>query len=912
MINNLWETDDWKEKSENAMKASGCVKYNHTSGLRSFALRASILVQGSKPTITKLFEDTHKRHRHGGVWINNTAEEHHATMVSKIAEQSQPSVTHPLSEEQISREVLGKRSVHLKGYGIRKDSTSSSTHFEAPNSEAIVFQQQLVDQRQQLADQGNQLLDQAQNMSTMQTIIQMLAAKNEINLANIPGLVPSNNVGEDASGVREDETSLDLAENIRDTEFLGYDTLSIRAVVEALLVNGKPVLQVSKGNEVEVFLNRTPFYAESEVGGEVEAVVDAKLRQRAKSGAIAMFGEKYGEQVAGTSGKALLEGGSNDEGASTEAQGRAIIEVLRREKCNEVLAALYMVRTDVSLTVRQQVAFHVWKTIVANTPKTLKEIMPVLMNTLITSLASSAFERRQVAGRLVGELVRKLEEKVLPLIIPILSRGLKDPNASRRQRSMGNGVCIGLSEMMASAGKSQFMPEVRESAGLAFNTLHKSAGLQAIDEIVPTLLHALEDDETSDTALDGLKQILKAFNAHALGALAEVAGPGLDFHLSTVVPALLTAMDDCNMSFDEEGIEPLISELLKGDGDHQASIRRSSSYLLGYFFKNSKLYLVDEAPNVITTLIVLLSDSDSATVAVAWEALSRVVGSIPMEVLPSYIKLARDVVSTSRDKERRKRKGGPVLIPRLCLPEALQPLLPIFLQGLISGSAELREQAAQGLGELIKVTSEQALKEFVISITGPLIRIIGDQFPWQVKSTILSTLTIMIRKGGMALKPFLPQLQTTFIKCLQDNTSIKLVMDEKVKRSKGYAFIQYTSQEDALLALESMDHKGWLKNRNIAAIKVLSPESSQGVKEFLTEIRVISNIEHQNLVKLYGCCMDEDHKILVYNYLENDSLAQTLIAVGLLLPLPWWLILVGPLLLQCCCDAAATGCWSAA
>lgn len=39
-------------------------------------------------------------------------------------------------------------------------------------------------------------------------------------------------------------------------------------------------------------------------------------------------------------------------------------------------------------------------------------------------------------------------------------------------------------------------------------------------------------------------------------------------------------------------------------------------------------------------------------------------------------------------------------------------------QGLISGSAELREQAALGLGELIEVTSEKALREFVIPITG--------------------------------------------------------------------------------------------------------------------------------------------------------------------------------------------------
>ncbi|KAG4928965.1 hypothetical protein JHK85_055451 [Glycine max] len=527
-------------------------------------------------------------------------------------------------------------------------------------------------------------------------------------------------------------------------------------------------------------------------------------------------------KVAGTSGKALLEGGSDDEGSSTEAHGRAIIEILGRDKRNEVLAALYMVRADVSLSVRQA-ALHVWKTIVANTPKTLREIMPVLMDTLITSLASSSSERRQVAGRSLGELVRKLGERVLPLIIPILSQGLNDPNSSRRQ-----GVCVGLSEVMASAAKSQLLTfmneliptirtalcdsvsEVRESAGLAFSTLYKvvaftSAGMLAIDEIVPTLLHALEDDETSDTALDGLKQILSvrtsavlphilpklvhpplsAFNAHALGALAVVAGPGLDFHLCTVLPPLLSAMGDDDkevqtlakeaaetvvLVIDEEGIEPLISELVKGVNDSQAAVRRSSSYLIGYFFKNSKLYLVDEAPNMISTLIILLSDSDSSTVTVAWEALSRVIISVPKEVLPSYIKLVRDAVSTSRDKERRKKKGGPVLIPGFCLPKALQPILPIFLQGLISGSAELREQAALGLGELIEVTSEQSLKEFVIPITGPLIRIIGDRFPWQVKSAILSTLTTMIKKGGISLKPFLPQLQTTFVKCLQDST----------------------------------------------------------------------------------------------------------------------------------------------
>nr|GLL22709.1 hypothetical protein COLO4_17593 [Ipomoea trifida] len=72
-------------------------------------------------------------------------------------------------------------------------------------------------------------------------------------------------------------------------------------------------------------------------------------------------------------------------------------------------------------------------------------------------------------------------------------------------------------------------------------------------------------------------------------------------------------------------------------------------------------------------------------------------------------------------------------------------------------------------------------------------------------------------------------------------------------------------------------YKGRLGDGTLAAIKVLSAESRQGVKEFLTEIVVISGLEHENLVKLHGCCVEGEHRILVYGYLENNSLAQTLL-----------------------------------
>ncbi|KAJ9671488.1 hypothetical protein PVL29_025270 [Vitis rotundifolia] len=75
-------------------------------------------------------------------------------------------------------------------------------------------------------------------------------------------------------------------------------------------------------------------------------------------------------------------------------------------------------------------------------------------------------------------------------------------------------------------------------------------------------------------------------------------------------------------------------------------------------------------------------------------------------------------------------------------------------------------------------------------------------------------------------------------------------------------------------------YKGTLRDGTVVAIKVLSAQSRQGLREFLTELSVISVIEHENLVKLYGCCVDEDQRILVYGYLENNSLAQTLLDGG--------------------------------
>ncbi|PKA55757.1 putative LRR receptor-like serine/threonine-protein kinase [Apostasia shenzhenica] len=72
-------------------------------------------------------------------------------------------------------------------------------------------------------------------------------------------------------------------------------------------------------------------------------------------------------------------------------------------------------------------------------------------------------------------------------------------------------------------------------------------------------------------------------------------------------------------------------------------------------------------------------------------------------------------------------------------------------------------------------------------------------------------------------------------------------------------------------------YKGILRDGTAIAAKVLSAESKQGVNEFLTEIDVITNVKHPNLVQLIGCCVEGKHRILVYEYVENSSLDRALL-----------------------------------
>ncbi|PKA56923.1 putative LRR receptor-like serine/threonine-protein kinase [Apostasia shenzhenica] len=71
-------------------------------------------------------------------------------------------------------------------------------------------------------------------------------------------------------------------------------------------------------------------------------------------------------------------------------------------------------------------------------------------------------------------------------------------------------------------------------------------------------------------------------------------------------------------------------------------------------------------------------------------------------------------------------------------------------------------------------------------------------------------------------------------------------------------------------------YKGELPDGSLIAVKQLSAKSKQGNREFVNEIGMISALNHPNLVKLFGCCSERNQLLLIYEYMENNSLARAL------------------------------------
>ena len=521
-------------------------------------------------------------------------------------------------------------------------------------------------------------------------------------------------------------------------------------------------------------------------------------------------------KLLGVTGKMSTETEGDDDTFGTEKTSGKLTDLLTVERRDRVLGGLYMGRNDVSLPVRQA-SLHVWKIVVSNTPRTLREILPTLFSLLLGNLACECEEKKQIAARTLGDLAKKLGDRVLPEIIPVLEAGLKSPDTDHRQ-----GVCIGLGEVMASTSRDQVQhylsiivptvekglcdpfERVRKAAAKAFDKLYNIIYQQALQEVLKPLIPKLTDETIGEYATDGLKQVIAVrsksvmpflipqltkppANVAALAIIAPVAGETLNSHLENILPALVLSLSRSETETDDlEGMIILLKQI-----NEQRAISYIVEYLLSEaieeknsekslaalklfksFVTNTDANLSDYASDTFKNLLILLADTkaEQSTLLITYESLTVFVKKIePPEQIAQLFNLRQAIRQASNICPTNT-------IPGLSIPKkGLAAVLPIFRESILNGSQESKEQAAFGLSETIKVTTAEALQHSVIHITGPLIRILGERYSVNVRVAFLSTLNLLLNKVGAMLKPFLPQLQNTFMKAISDaNDRVKM------------------------------------------------------------------------------------------------------------------------------------------
>ncbi|XLR58708.1 hypothetical protein HN51_013089 [Arachis hypogaea] len=117
----------------------------------------------------------------------------------------------------------------------------------------------------------------------------------------------------------------------------------------------------------------------------------------------------------------------------------------------------------------------------------------------------------------------------------------------------------------------------------------------------------------------------------------------------------------------------------------------------------------------------------------------------------------------------------------------------------------------------------------------------------------------------------------------KEDLTFDLTMDDEFQKGSGPKRFGYNELRSATNKFSDPNklgqggfgsvYKGYLKNSNTnVAIKKISRESSQGIKEYATEVKIISQLRHRNLVQLIGWCHRKNDLLLIYEFMPNGSL----------------------------------------
>ena len=252
------------------------------------------------------------------------------------------------------------------------------------------------------------------------------------------------------------------------------------------------------------------------------------------------------------------------------------------------------------------------------------------------------------------------------------------------------------------------------------------------------------------------------------GKVDEVETPMEDQELAQAIHETLRCMV---INIQTYGAQWTVTCLDKLSGSANNGYRREACKLIGDFCSDSCADYDEQMQMIIRLIIKRAADNDTTVIEAAWNSLALLIQHQKVEKMLNYVAFMSNMIATVISTERYKPgvDMNTYVLPAFTLKDGLKPLFQLLQKGVMVASTERKADCASLICDLVQYAPAENVRVYALQVTGPLIRIVGDKYSSEVRVTIFRALNLLLGKSGDALRPFLPQLQTTFIRALTDS-----------------------------------------------------------------------------------------------------------------------------------------------
>eukprot|EP00762_Andalucia_godoyi_P003480 ANDGO_04276.mRNA.1 eIF-2-alpha kinase activator GCN1 len=550
----------------------------------------------------------------------------------------------------------------------------------------------------------------------------------------------------------------------------------------------------------------------------------------------------------------------------------AIRKSLGDTRANELLGRLFILRFDVEGFVRSA-AVSLFRLIIANPARALRSLLPFLVEmSILGCLASPSAQLRGTGNNALEELATKAPDSMVHEYIPLMKRVFASKDSTDAQKE---AVCLGLVEMLESPNSKRIIAVasadvmtqmraaladpsdvVRTAASAVLDSVMQASGARAMDSIVAPLIQELtaptpSSEGARERAMSAMDELLD-LRAHVvipvvmqtvdavafpglLGHVARKAATSMGQYVDSLLEQWLVALDRgvalkenvfeglIGLMHAVSNVNNLIEKLKKWMDRENALVRKACVLCFAAFAEVQGSRIIETCGfegwiRLLSMVNERADDTDSGVLEQVVLANTALVGSVKKDDALASTAFLSDIWRTWRHARKVAYSGGSAnqeyVLPLFASStKAISPFATLFAAGLGTGTNEQRYLCSRLLAFILVFSPFEILKTQLMTMVGPLIRVLGDY--QRTGSTVSSSSTAVV-KGGLllamhaalvagapALKALFPQIQTTVSRALSDSSTTErdaLDLDDLVITTRDDRKVVLTAYSTGLLS----------------------------------------------------------------------------------------------------------------